>query len=47
MVPSEARGGIKFPGAGVINVYCQHGCWDSNLRPLEEQKVLLATESSL
>lgn len=43
--PQRQEEGIKFPGAGVVNVYChQHGCWEYNLGPVE---VLLPTESSL
>jgi hypothetical protein len=47
-MPREAREYVIYAGNGVINS-CQPscGCWELNLGPLEEQPVLLTTESSL
>ena len=41
-VPVEARRGCHIPGTGVTDsceLLC--GCWELNLGPLEEQRVLL------
>jgi hypothetical protein len=47
-VAIETRRGHWDPGAGVIDGYeLPCGCWELNLNPLEEQPVLLTTESSL
>jgi hypothetical protein len=38
LVPLEARGNIESPGTRFTD-HCEppHGCWESNLGPLEEQ----------
>lgn len=44
LVLAEARRGLRIPYCRVVS-HC--GCWDSNLSPLQEQPLLLATEPSL
>lgn len=45
-VPVEARKGIICPGTGVTSGYVPCGSWESNPGPLDEQIVLLPTETS-
>lgn len=46
--PQRPEEGIRHPGTGVTELrelLC--GCWESNPDPLEEHRVLIATEPSL
>lgn len=47
-MPLKSRRGCGSPGTRVIDS-CEspRGCWESNLCPMEEQPMLLTTESSL
>jgi hypothetical protein len=46
--PWRPEEGVGLPTTGVPDDYeLRDGCWESNSGPLEEQSVLLTTESSL
>lgn len=49
-IPSEARGHIRSPGAGVTDICnkpLETGCLEPNSHPLEKQQALLTTKLSL